>query len=71
MGEMKIYIKPDARPVKKRPYKLAKKYKEIVKKEIENMLIAVIIYPIHQSEWEILMVVQPKKHDPKKTTNLC
>ena len=27
MGEMKIDIKPDARPVKKRPYKLDHKYK--------------------------------------------
>ena len=36
MGEMKIDIKPDVRPVKKRPYKLAHKYKEIVKKEIDN-----------------------------------
>ena len=43
---MKIDIKPDARPIKKRTYKLAHKYKEIVKKEIENMLAAGIIYPI-------------------------
>ena len=47
MGEMKIDIKPDAWPVKKRPYKLAQKYKEIVKKEIDNMLTAGIIYPIN------------------------
>ena len=46
---MKIDIKPDVRPVKKRPYKLAPKYKEIVKKEIDNMLVARIIYPINQS----------------------
>ena len=46
MGEMKIDIKPDARPIKKRPYKLAHKYKEIVKKEIDNMLASRIIYPI-------------------------
>ena len=46
MGEMKIDIKPDARLVKKRPYKLAHKYKELVKKEIDNMLTARIIYPI-------------------------
>ena len=39
MGEMKIDIKSDGQPVKKRPYKLAHKYKEIVKKEIDNMLI--------------------------------
>ena len=64
MDEMKIDIKPDVRPVKKRTYKLAHKYKEIVKKEINNMFAAGIIYPIDQSEWEIPMVVQPKKHDP-------
>ena len=46
MGEMKIDIKPNAQPVKKRTYKLAHKYKEIVKKEIDNMLVAGIIYPI-------------------------
>ena len=66
MGEMKIYIKLDARPVKKRPYKLAHKYKEIVKKEIDNMLAVGIIYPIDQSEWESMIVVQPKKHDLTK-----
>ena len=32
MGKMKIDIKPDARPVKKMPYKLAHKYKEIIQK---------------------------------------
>ena len=46
MGEMKIDIKPDARPIKKRPYKLAHKYKEIVKKVIENMITVGVIYPI-------------------------
>ena len=38
MGEIKIDTKPDVRPVKKRPYKLAHKYKEIVKKEIITCL---------------------------------
>ena len=52
--------------MKKRPYKLAHKYKEIVKKEIDNMLAAGIIYPIDQSEWESTMVIQTKKHDPTK-----
>ena len=70
MGEMKIYIKPDPRPVKKRLYKLAHKYKEIVKKEIDNMLVAGIIYPIDQSRWESPMVVQPNKNDPTKL-NIC
>ena len=58
---MKIDIKPDARPIKKRPYKLAHKYKEIVKKEIDNMLAAGIIYPIDQLEWE-----SPNGHQPEK-----
>jgi hypothetical protein len=30
------------------------------------MLAAGIIYPIEKAEWESPMVVQPKKHDPKK-----
>ena len=66
MGEMNIVIKPDAQLVKKRPYKLAHKYKEIAEKEIGNMIAAGIIYPIDQSEWASPMVVQPKKQDPKK-----
>ena len=66
MGEMKIEIKPNSQPVKKRPYKLAHKYKEIVKKEIDNMLAVGIIPPIDQSEQASPMVVQPKKHDPTK-----
>ena len=49
MGEMKIDLLPEATPVKKRPYKLADKYKEIVKTEIDNMLIARIIYHVDQS----------------------
>ena len=46
MGEMKIDIKPNPRHINKRPYKLPHKYKEIVKKYIDNMLEANIIYPI-------------------------
>ena len=63
---MKIDTKPDVRPIKKRPYKLAHKYNEIVKKEIDNMLAARSIYPIDQSKWASPMVIQPKKHDPKR-----
>ena len=57
MGEMKIDLLPEAILVKKRPYKLAHKYKEIVKTEIDNMVTAGIIYPIDQSEWDSPMVV--------------
>ena len=48
---MNIDIKHDAQPVKKRSYKFRHKYKEIVKKEIDNMLAAGIIYLIDQLEW--------------------
>ena len=66
MGEMKIDLLPDANLVKKRPYKLAHKYKDIVKKEIDNMLKASIIYIVNQFEWASPVVVQPKKHEYKK-----
>jgi putative transposase len=57
---------PWGQTIKKWPYKLAHKYNPIVQKEIEAMLVVGIIYPIDKSEWESLMVMQPKKHDPKK-----
>ena len=66
MGKMKIELLTDAKPIKKRPYKLAYKYKYIDKKKIDNMLTVGIIYPVDQYEWTNSMVVQPKKHDPKK-----
>jgi hypothetical protein len=46
MGEMKIDLIPGGKPIKKRPYKLAHKYIEIVQKEIKGMLATIIIYPI-------------------------
>ena len=50
MGEMKIDLLLEATPVKKRPYKLVHKYKEIVKIEIDNILTTGIIYPVDQSK---------------------
>jgi hypothetical protein len=38
MGKMRITLKPDARPVKQRPYRLKPKYKEKVKIELDRML---------------------------------
>jgi hypothetical protein len=61
MGEMKIPLKPDARPVKKRPYRLNPKYKEKVKIELDRMLEGGIIEPVEESEWINPMVVQDKK----------
>jgi hypothetical protein len=61
MGEMKITLKPDAKLVKQRPYRLNQKYKEKVKIELDKMLEAEIIEPIEESEWISPMVVKYKK----------
>ena len=44
MEEMKINLIQGAKPIKKNPYKLAHKYKAIIPKEIEGMLVIGIIY---------------------------
>jgi hypothetical protein len=61
LGEMKIPLKPDAKPVRQRPYRLNPKYKEKVKAELDRMIEVGIIEPIAESEWIIPMVVQDKK----------
>jgi hypothetical protein len=58
MGEMRIHLNPNARPVKQRPYRLNPKYKEKVKIELDRMLEVEIIEPVEESEWIIPMVVQ-------------
>ena len=54
-------MKPDAKPVRHRPYRLNPRYKEKVCLEIEKMLEAGIIEPVEESEWISPMVVQDKK----------
>jgi hypothetical protein len=61
MGEMKILLKEDARPVKQRPYRLNPKYKQKVKTKLHRMMEEAIIEPIEEFEWIIPMVVQDKK----------
>jgi hypothetical protein len=61
LGEMKIPLKPDAKPVRQIPYRLNWKYKEKVKAEIDQMLEARIIEPIVELEWISPMVVQDTK----------
>ena len=51
LPEMKIPLKPDAKPVKRRPYRLNPRYKEKAKVELDRMLNAGIIEPIEESEW--------------------
>lgn len=54
---MRIPLKPDVDPVKKRPYRLNPKYKEKVKEELDKMLIKGIIEPIEESECVSLTIV--------------
>jgi hypothetical protein len=61
MGEMNIPLKPDARPIKQRPYRLNPKYKHKVKIELDKILEAGIIELVEESKWIIPMVVQHKK----------
>jgi hypothetical protein len=61
MGEMKIPLKPYARPVKQRPYRLNPKYKKKFKIELDRMLEVGIIEHVEESEWISPMVVQDKK----------
>jgi hypothetical protein len=46
MGEMKIPLKPYARPIKKIPYRLNPKYKDKVNIELDRMMEAEIIEPV-------------------------
>jgi hypothetical protein len=60
IGEMKIPLKSEARPIRQRPYRLNPIYKKKVKAEIDRMLEVGIIKPVEESEWVIPMVVQEK-----------
>ena len=61
--EMKILLKPDAKPVRQRPYRLNPQYKDRVKAKIDQMLDAGVIKPIAESEWISPMVVHDKNTD--------
>ena len=58
---MKITLKPDAKPVKQRPYRLNLNYKERVHVELNNTLAVGIIEPVEESNWVSPIVVQEKK----------
>ena len=61
LGEMKISLKTDGRPVKQRPYRPNPRYKEKVKAELDRMLEVGIIEPVEYLEWIIPIVIQDKK----------
>jgi hypothetical protein len=61
MGEMRIPLKLDVKPIKQIPYRLNPKYKEKMKIELDRMLEAGIIEHVEELEWISPMVVQDKK----------
>jgi hypothetical protein len=58
---MNIPLKPEARPIRQRPYKLNPVYKKKVKEEIYRMFEDCIIELVEESEWISPMVVQEKE----------
>jgi len=48
---MKILLKLDVRPMKHQPYRLKPRVKEKVKREIDKMLVAKLIFLIDEPEW--------------------
>jgi hypothetical protein len=57
LGPIKIQLKLDAKPVKRRPYQLNPKYKEKVCKELSHMLDHGIIVLVEESDWISLVMV--------------
>ena len=66
LREMRIILKPDAKPVKHRPYR---RIKEKVKIEIEKMVKASLIFPVGEAEWVSPIVIQNKKD--KSEIHVC
>jgi hypothetical protein len=58
---MKIKLNLDAKPLKRRLYFLKPKYKDKVHRELKQMLNVRINFPMEETEWISLMVVQPMK----------
>jgi hypothetical protein len=57
LGDMNIPLKPGAKTIRQRPYRLNFRYKEKVKAEIDRMIDTRIIEPVKESKWIIPMVV--------------
>lgn len=59
--EMKIVLKPDTRIVKHIPYRLNPRINEKVKKEIDNILEAGLIFSVDKEEWVSPILIHNKK----------
>jgi len=58
---MKIAWKSNVKPIKHQPYILNPRVKEKVKKEIDKMLSARVIFLVDDADWISPIVVQDKK----------
>ena len=58
---MNIPLKPNAKPIYQRSYRLNPRYKDRVKTELDRMLDTRIIKLVDESEWISPMVIQDKK----------
>jgi len=65
IGEMKIVLRPDSCPMKHKLYRLNPRVKEKVKREIDKMLQAGIIFLIDEAEWISPIVIQNRKDATK------
>jgi hypothetical protein len=61
MGEMKIELKIGSKLVRHRSYCLNPRVKEKVKREIDKMLEARLIFAVEEAEWFNPIVIQSKK----------
>jgi hypothetical protein len=61
LGEMKIPLRVEVRPIKQQPYRLNLIYKQKFKVEIDRMLGVGIIEPVEEFKWIRPMVVQENK----------
>jgi hypothetical protein len=61
MEEMKIELKPISKPMRHRPYLLNPRVKEKVKKEIDKMLEARLIFAVEEADWVSPIVIWSKK----------
>ena len=79
LGEMKIPLRPDAKPSKQQPYRMNPKYKERVKVELDWILDARFVELVEDSYWISPIVIQDKKTigkvkicvDLRKLNNAC
>jgi hypothetical protein len=78
MGEMKIPLRPDAKHIKQRPYRLNPKYNKKFRIELDRMMEVGIIVHVEEYEWIIPIVVQYKKTeeiricvDQRKLNDAC